>query len=260
VAAGDRDPDIPDLGGDEFGDLARQLKNMARDLGDRETALAAEYEETRQLLLTVLPPRLVKNGSELNPESDVADVATVIAVGVDLTRGGVEVDESEIASLMDRVRDVAEETAERAGVERVRAGADRYLFLSGLSDTDDGADRALGFASDLSQRLAALALLEDAPMTSRIGVSTGPVATGVLQKGSLTFGAWGEPVRRALAISAISPADQVLVDDSSRASLTDQKWPLDPADDVGGLDGGAMVLFSLSVPPAEDATPGEDTK
>ena len=45
-----------------------------------------------------------------------------------------------------------------------------------------------------------------------VGLSTGPVASGVLDRGSLTFGAWGEPVRRALAIAALSRADEILVD------------------------------------------------
>ncbi|MDH3681118.1 MAG: hypothetical protein OEV40_14360 [Acidimicrobiia bacterium] len=34
----------------------------------------------------------------------------------------------------------------------------------------------------------------------------------MLDRGSLTFGAWGEPVRRALAIAALSRADEILVD------------------------------------------------
>ncbi len=62
VAAGDRDPQLPELGRDEFGDLSRRLRSMAHELGRHEAQLADAYEEQRQLLLAVLPPHIVAEG------------------------------------------------------------------------------------------------------------------------------------------------------------------------------------------------------
>jgi class 3 adenylate cyclase len=77
-----------------------------------------------------------------------------------------------------------------------------------------------------------------------IGVSTGPVATGVLDRGSLTFGAWGEPVRRALAISALSATDEILVDSTTVEAAT-QGWTLRAADDIVDLADEPMSVSTL---------------
>ena len=80
IVAGDRDPDIPELGHDEFGDLARRLGNMAGELGEREAALAGEYEEHQELLLAVLPPRLIDESGHVSESGDLADLVTVVDV------------------------------------------------------------------------------------------------------------------------------------------------------------------------------------
>jgi len=74
------------------------------------------------------------------------------------------------------------------------------------------------------------------------------VTTGVLKQGSLTFGAWGEPVRRALALAAVSGRALVLIDDSTAAGITNQGWSLSPADDVASLDVSPMTLHALALP------------
>ena len=81
-------------------------------------------------------------------------------------------------------------------------------------------------------------------LTLHIGVSTGEVATGVLARGSLTFAAWGEPVRRALAISALSLADEILVDLSTLEASTGE-WVTEPADDVVDLDNQPIEVRAL---------------
>jgi len=86
-----------------------------------------------------------------------------------------------------------------------------------------------------------------------IGISTGQVATGILARGSLTFAAWGEPVRRALAISALSSADDVLVDVSTSEAASGE-WSYEPADDVVDLDDQPISVRRL-VLQRETSTP-----
>ena len=50
---------VPDLGRNELGDVARRLTDLAAFLRDQEMAIAAEEEETRRLLLSALPHRIV---------------------------------------------------------------------------------------------------------------------------------------------------------------------------------------------------------
>jgi len=74
----------------------------------------------------------------------------------------------------------------------------------------------------------------------------------VLGGRSLTFGAWGEPVRRALAIAALSSGGQVLVDATTHAELGD---PVEMTQMHGlvDLDGQPMTLYSLVISSASSA-------
>lgn len=243
VAAGDRDPELPELGRDEFGDLGRRLRQMAHDLGEHEQQLLEEYERTRRLLLTVLPPRLVETDGAVAGSGEAAELATAIAVGFTVTPDHDTDDE--LDELLVRLNAAIDGAAAEHHVDRVRAAADRSLFVVGIGRDGDGADEGLAFAGEVRRRVDDLAGGEGIEIELHVGVSTGPIGVGVLRAGSMTFGAWGEPVRRALAISALSASDDVLVDSSTSAVSTAGTFELDPAGEVVALDGEPMGLHRL---------------
>lgn len=138
--------------------------------------------------------------------------------------------------------------ADEHGLERVRMAADHFLFLSGLdrgvgSDVA-GADEALGFAEELAAALHAIGEREATPIGVHVGVATGSVATGMLRRGNLTFTAWGEPVRRALAIGSLHP-EGVVVDTTTADRATPGRHELTP---IGGgdEDGDRARVFLLA--------------
>jgi len=240
IAAGERNLDVPDLGANEFGDLARRLGQMSTELGRQEAALAEEFEQRRQLLLTVLPPRLVEGSGDVIGTGGAIGIGTVISVSVEI--GGNEPGDEDVAEVQRDLGNKIESMAEALDIERIRTAQDRFLFLAGVDQPDDGADQALSFAAELASRAESLAESGLIGLELHIGLATGPVATGVLQQGSLTFTAWGEPVRQALAIGALSIGNQILVDESTATSIGDRSR-LETAEDVIALDGQPMVLF-----------------
>jgi len=239
VAEGERHLHLPPRGNDEFGDLGRRLTLMASRLDRQEQALAEEYERKRELLLTVLPPELVRGDGVVSGTGGRFQTASVIAVAIDADPDGLDED---LTSVLASVGEIAERLASEREIERVRVAADRSLFVAG----NNGADVALDFASSLSRELQTFADDAGLTMALHIGVSTGEVATGVLARGSLTFAAWGEPVRRALAISALSDANEVLVDQST-IDATSGAWSYERADDVVGLDDQPISVGRLSL-------------
>lgn len=253
VAAGERDPDLPSLGRDEFGDLGRRLKRMAHDLGEQEQHLLDEYEDTRRLLLTVLPPRLVDDDGVVAGSGEAAELATAIAIGFTIA-AGQDVDE-ELDEQLGRINALIDEDAHEQGVERVRAAADRSLFVVGIGRDADGADEALAFAGDVRRHVDELAENDAIDIGLHIGVSTGPIGVGVLRRGTMTFGAWGEPVRRALAIAALSATDDVLVDVGTYSSSTTERFTLEPATDVVTLDAEPMGLHRLVMATPDSTEP-----
>ncbi|MDG1267048.1 MAG: HAMP domain-containing protein [Ilumatobacter sp.] len=245
IADGERDLDIPDLGQDEFGDLARRLENMAEELGDREAALASEYEDRRELLLAVLPPRLIDESGSVSDSGDLADLATVVAVTVDTSTNELEEDEDRRADLLDQVATLAKAVTADRNIERVRASADGYLYLVGVGSPGGGAVEALDFVADHLRRFEDLRDREDLDIALRFGLATGPVATGVLDNGSLTFGAWGLPVRQASVLAAMSDSNEVLIDASTAAAAGDNH-DLERTDELIALDAEPMDLYTFS--------------
>ena len=240
IVAGDRHPDVDTSRSDEFGDLARRLTALAGALGERERQLADEYERTRQLLLAVLPPKLVDDDGSIVGTGEGAAQATVVAVT--LAPVDSKQDVGQAGDTLLRIAQLAERIAGETGLDRVRMAADRFLFLAGMEQDDPGADAAIQFAAQLRRGL--LADGEDL-FTLHVGLSTGPVATGLLDSGALTFGAWGEPVRRALALASLAHVDVVLIDRSTMQAST---WPSSAfaaAHDVLDLDDQRMDLYRI---------------
>ncbi len=251
VAAGERHLELPPLRRDEFGDLGRRLTRMAATLGRQEQALDDEYERKRQLLLTVLPPHLVGDDGVVSDTGEYIDAATVIAVSIDTD--DAELDTSDdLADALSAVTATAERLATERGIERIRVAADRSLFVAGTGSGTgtNGADDALGFASALAREMRTFAARAGITLAVHIGLSTGQIATGVLSRGSLTYGAWGEPVRRALAISALSNPGEILVDEATVAAAG-REWPWVPIDDLVDLDDQPIAVRSLPVPDAD---------
>jgi class 3 adenylate cyclase len=249
VANGERHPELPALGNDEFGDLGRRLIKMAGELEHQETELAEEYENKRQLMLAVLPASLVDADGQISGTGATVDTATVVAVSLDADRGELGTDDDELVESLATVARYAEDLATENGIDRIRVAADRFLFLAGSDQATDGANEALAFASSLTNDIVKFREMNDLSLTVHIGLSTGPVATGVLDRGSLTFGAWGEPVRRALAISALSKSEEILVDAVSAAAASDS-WTMESASHIVDLNDEPMNLFKLQVEPA----------
>lgn len=251
VANGERHLDLPPLGNNEYGDLGRRLTRMAGTLEQQERALADEFERKRDLLLSVLPADLVRDDGVVTGTGERADDASVIAVTFEPNRA--ELDDIELADALATATTVAERLASERRIERIRVAADRSLFIAGFGPDSDGADEALDFASALTAELRSLADTGGLAFSLHLGISTGPVATGVLERGSLTFAAWGEPVRRALAISALSSADEILVDLSTMDAVSGD-WESHAADDVVDLDDQPISVRRLTIVPATEAT------
>ena len=104
---------------------------------------------------------------------------------------------------------------------------------------------ALDFVADHLRRFEDLRDREDLDIALRFGLATGPVATGVLDNGSLTFGAWGLPVRQASVLAAMSDSNEVLIDASTAAAAGDNH-DLERTDELIALDAEPMDLYTFS--------------
>ncbi|MEO1061432.1 MAG: HAMP domain-containing protein [Actinomycetota bacterium] len=249
VASGDLETTAPDLGGDELGDLARRLNDLTNDLRSEEEALAAEEAATTEMLLAALPPRLVsqiRSGEqELDELVDRATVVSITTMGLMDELGG----EAEVIELTSQISRRLELLAVETGVERGRSSADHHLFTAGLDSSDDGAAAAAAFVLGAKRLLAEVADEESVHVSFRAGLATGDLATGLVGSTQLSFGLWGEPPRRALALDAVASPGQVLLDPSVVEALGDG-WSIEPIGDLVDLGGAPISAAELVGSPA----------
>jgi class 3 adenylate cyclase len=239
VALGERKPVVPSSGGGELTDLGERLELVARELEQQEQQLEEEYESRRDLLLSVLPSRLVNHEGEVGDEVDAVRRATAISIDLELA-GRSAGSDPPAAALAGSLRDDVITAGAELGIEPVRLAADRSLFITGAASESVEADNALRFAAIVSAKIHALDHEHGDGYAVRVGLASGTVATGVLEAGALTFAAWGNPVRRALAIGALARPDEIMVDYTTVAELSSDEFDLEPATNVISLDGQPM--------------------
>ncbi len=254
VAAGRLHVDLDDPSRDEFGHLARELQRRAAGLAAEDAALEQQRRSIDELLLAVLPDRLldaVRTGRL--DIGDLADTATVITLTIDgLGAGGAggtggagrpgradgaaaghppsragglgsedddQLSPSVAAAAGDdpaaQVAAALESLAREHRVERAWSSADRHLFLAGLGRVEEhGCDDAVAFVADAMSAIAAIAAEAELTVSVHGALAAGDVATGIVGGGRVSLGVWGRTARVALALDAAAERGSVLVHDS----------------------------------------------
>lgn len=246
VAGGDLTTTLPDLGRNEFGDVARRLNRLTAALREKEDALAAEEQEIKRLLLSVLPTRLVAALRQGDRKLlDLVDTATVVALDVDGMVNGAEIDEESGVELSTELSQNIELIAERLGVERVRSSTEQHVFAAGLDTPETAANVAARFTLEAVTAIEDLGQSQGINITYRAGMSAGNVIAGLLSAEQLTYGVFGDPPRAALALAGIAAPNQILIDADTAGEL-DESWTLEPATDLIDLRGDSLAAMVLT--------------
>ena len=117
--------------------MGRRLNALAADLRAQEDALAKEESEITKLLLSALPPRLVKQlRSGERTLHDLVDTATVVALTVTGIMDETGIDPESAVEFGAQLSGELEALADRLGVERVRSSSDQHVFVAGLNTPD----------------------------------------------------------------------------------------------------------------------------
>jgi len=229
IADGDFDTEVPELGRNELGDLGRQLENIAERLREQDRSAADEEARINEMLASVLPAALVERVRRGERDiTELVDTATVIAVTIAGIPEPSGAEQDEVLDLTQRLSDDMDALAAQHDVERIRAASDHQLFVAGRNEEAAFAPAALAFALDAVGCVRAVGADFGIVLSVQAGLATGLVVSGVLGTRQISFGMWGEPVDRAIALSDRGGAG-VLVD----GSVVDL---LDDADAVTAVD------------------------
>jgi class 3 adenylate cyclase len=245
VAAGDLNSEAPDLGRNEYGDLANRINHLTAQLREDEAALAAREDEITEVLLAALPPRLVTQARKGERAlGDVIDTGTVIAISFSGLFDETSPDQESGIELSSLLSQKLEEIADRLGIERVRSSSDEHMFTAGLRTPGIAADEAAQFVEEIRTGLERFAEETGAQPTYRAGLCSGEIATGLQAGSQLSYGVWGESPRVALALNAIAAPGEVLLQESVSSALGPE-WDLERADGLVDLSGEPIQASRL---------------
>jgi class 3 adenylate cyclase len=190
---------------DEFGELAKVFNDMSANLRRQRADLEEKARENQELLLNILPASAIeqRRGGDEKATRQFADVTVLVAEFGGLDALGGPGNDSRAISLLGDLVAACDEAAEKCGVEKVRAVGSIYLAVCGLSvSRPDHATRAMLFARELTQTMAAFNREHAASLILSIGINSGSVVGGVVGRHKFLYDLWGETVAIASRLAA----------------------------------------------------------
>ena len=168
----------------------------------RESELEAEKAKTEDLLYNVLPQGIANRLRAGEAVADsFSDLTVIFSDIVGFSTLAKTMSPGHLVRLLNEFFLLADQCAERHGIEKVKTIGDAYLAVSGGTvSSQGGACEAINFARDLVLAMRELAEKSGVNITLRVGLHTGPVVGGVVGSARLAYDYWGDTMNIASRI------------------------------------------------------------
>ena len=187
--------------------------------------LAVEKENSEDILLNILPPRIVEriNAGEDLIADRFENVTVLFSDLVGFTEISGQLQAGELVKDLNRLFSHFDVMAKDLGVEKVKTIGDAYMLVAGLPEPNDDhmaacADMALGMVKALDDINPDLSK----PFQIRIGLHTGPVVAGVIGKHKYVYDVWGTTVNHASRYESYSMPGHIHVSEQLAEPLMDR--------------------------------------
>ena len=183
-------------------------------------ALELERRKTEELLFNVLPPEVAARLREGQAVADsFSDVSVIFIDIVGFSKLARRLSPGMLVKVLNEVFSIADECADRTGVEKVKTIGDAYLAVSGgQASGDRGAGEAIAFACDIIRSIRGFAQETDLDVQVRVGIHTGPVVGGVVGSRRYAYDYWGDTMNVASRVEGIAEPGGIAVSESTYLS------------------------------------------
>ncbi|HEX7048572.1 MAG TPA: adenylate/guanylate cyclase domain-containing protein [Longimicrobiales bacterium] len=224
IGQGDLRHRIPVRRRDELADVADSFNVMAERLRERTSEIEEERKVSESLLLNILPRQIAV---ELRKKGRVdarylPDTTIMFADFVGFTHLFETLSTDRMVRLLDQMFTDFDRIVRTYGLEKLKTIGDAYMCAGGLSREGtshpiDAVMAAFDFVDAVERRADA----ERLPLAIRIGIHTGPVATGVVGIDKFAFDVWGETVNFAARLEETSEPNCVNISSGMYARVKD---------------------------------------
>lgn len=217
---------------DEVTDVAKAFQAMfgrvqqeIRDRHQAEQALRSEQEKAERLLLNILPQPIAEKLK--HDQQAIADrfeqVTILFADIVDFTTLSSRISPIELVGLLNRIFSTFDQLAERHGLEKIKTIGDAYMVVGGLPMPQDNHVEAIAdMALDMQSAIAHFHTDLGEPFQLRIGISTGPVVSGVIGLKKFIYDLWGDAVNIASRMESQGEIGRIQVTEAVYQQLRDR--------------------------------------
>jgi adenylate cyclase len=193
------------------------LSKLLRDL-------EAEQERSRQLLLNVLPQRIIDRLEA--GESRIADrhdnVTVLFSDFVGFTAISARLAPAVLVDELNGLFRAFDALCDANGVEKIKTVGDAYLAVGGLSGdwlagASAVAETAVGMLDTVAARKTATAHWQ-----IRIGINAGPIVAGIVGASKFAYDVWGDTVNVASRLESTSEPGRIHVSAELADRLSDR--------------------------------------
>jgi class 3 adenylate cyclase len=189
------------------------IDRRARRTFTANLALQAEKAKTEELLYNVLPQEVAARLRAGEAVADAfSDVSVIFVDIVGFSGLAKTLSPGHLVETLNRFFMLADQCAERHGIEKVKTIGDAYLAVSGgTASPGGGAKAAITFGCELIEETARLSAEAGVDIKLRIGIHSGPVVGGVVGKSRYAYDYWGDTMNIASRIEGVAGHNGIAV-------------------------------------------------
>jgi class 3 adenylate cyclase len=220
--------------------------------------LGEAHRRITDLLTNVLPPPIVGRLQQ-TPGTIAESHGDATVLFADLTGFSTlarRLSPAHLVEVLDLIFSRYDDAAARYGIEKIKTIGDCYMAATGVLTETDGVaavEAMADFSLDMLGIISATATEIGLPLGVRIGISTGPVISGVIGRQKFSFDVWGDTVNLANRMESTGLAGRVQVSEATYWRLC-HSFEFETRGTIA-LKGDQQALAYLLVGRKQDAAP-----
>ncbi len=223
-----------------------EFDRRSRAIFVAQRLLEAERKKTEALLYNVLPQAVAKRlrGGEVVADS-FSDLSVIFVDIVGFSKLAKELTPGHLIQQLNRFFSIADQCAERLGIEKVKTIGYAYLAVAGgTASVSQGARDAVRFGAELISLMKEVAQESQIDIKLRVGIHSGPVVGGVIGSSRLAYDYWGDTMNIASRIEGVAAANGIAVSTTTYNQCVDA-FEFDPPETINLKGVGATQIYRL---------------
>jgi len=216
-------------------------------LDQEKQLLEIEQLKTERLLLNILPSRIadrLKRG-EKDIAANYPDASILFSDITGFTELAARLPATRVVQALNGLFTRFDQRADRLGLEKIKTIGDSWMAAGGLPiPRPDHAELCAEMALGMFEDLRAFNRDERLELQIRIGISTGPVASGVIGYTKFAYDVWGHTVNTASRMESTSEPGRIQLS-APTAEAIKKSFRVEPHGEVDCKGIGPVSTFWL---------------